>query len=88
MPVYRIAAIRPDGQDADRCIDALRIEGTLWPIDTVIDWIRSGAHDFWIKAKEGRIAVVVAEHPQSGRLFLTTEGESFPPHRLLALRRA
>lgn len=86
MRDYQITAIRPDAQDADRRIDGLQIEGTVWPIDKVIGWIRSGTHSFWIKAGDQRVRVIVARHWFSGRYFLTTEGEGFPPNSLLALR--
>lgn len=67
-------------------IDALRIEGTLWPIDKVIDWIRSGTHNFWVEVSGKRVRVITARRWVSGSWFLTTEGEGFPPNRLLALR--
>lgn len=88
MPDYQISAIRRDSHDADRRIDALRIEGTLWPTDKVIEWIRSGTHSFWVKVGDRRIPVVVGRHWTSGRYFLTTEGDGFPPTVLLALRHA
>jgi hypothetical protein len=83
---YQITAIRPDAQDVDRRIDGLQIEGTIWPIDKVIDWIRTGTHEFWVKSGAGKVRVIVARHWLSGRYFLTTEGEGFPPNVLLALR--
>lgn len=46
MPTYQVTAVRPDERDLDRRIDALQIEGTLWPIDKVIDWVRTGVHHF------------------------------------------
>lgn len=88
MPEYQISAIRPATEDADRRIDALRIEGTLWPIDKVIEWIRSGTHRFWVKVGDRRVRVVVGRHWTSGHYFLTTEGEGFPPTILLAMRHA
>lgn len=86
MRDYQITAIRPDPHDTDRLIDGLQIEGTIWPIDKVIGWIRSGTHRFWIKVDEKRVPVIVARRWMAGRHFLTTELEGFPPHRLLALR--
>ncbi len=86
MREYQITAIRPDAQDVDRRIDGLQIEGTIWPIDKVIDWIRTGTHAFWVKSGAGKVRVIVARHWLSGRYFLTTEGEGFPPTVLLALR--
>lgn len=86
MRNYHITAIRPDSQDADRGIDGLQIEGTIWPIDTVIGWVRAGTHRFFVKVGDQRVRVIVERHWLSGRYFLTSEGEGFPPHALLALR--
>ncbi|MDO9361888.1 MAG: DUF3892 domain-containing protein [Sphingopyxis sp.] len=86
MREYQITAIRPDAQDVDRRIDGLQIEGTIWPIEKVIGWVRDGTHAFWVKADAGKVRVIVARHWMSGRYFLTTEGEGFPPNALLALR--
>ena len=86
MPDYRITAICPDDADVDRRIDGLMIEGTVWPIDKVIHWIRSGTHSFWVQVAERRVRVIVARHLLSGIHFLTTEGDGFPPNNLLALR--
>lgn len=86
MREYQITAIRPDAQDADRRIEGLQIEGTIWPIEKVIEWTRSGTHRFWVMSGAGKVRVIVARHWLSGRYFLTTEGEGFPPNALLALR--
>lgn len=86
MREYQITAIRPDPQDVDRRIEGLQIEGTIWPIDKVIDWVRSGTHHFWAMSPTGKVRVIAARHWRSGQYFLTTEGEGFPPNVLLALR--
>lgn len=86
MPTYQVTAVRPDERDLDRRIDALQIEGTLWPIDKVIDWVRTGLHHFWVKVDDRRVPVVLRRHWVSGCYYLTTEGDSFPPNNLLALR--
>ncbi|SEH12541.1 Protein of unknown function [Sphingopyxis sp. YR583] len=83
---YRVTAVRLDGSDADRCIDALQIEGTLWPIDKVIEWIRNDVHALWIEVEGRRVALVAARHWVSGVWYLTSEGGGFPPDELLALR--
>ncbi|WP_194954898.1 hypothetical protein [Sphingopyxis solisilvae] len=86
MRNYEITAIHAGPHDPDRLIDSLLIEGTLWPIEKVIDWLRTGPHGFFVKAATGRARVIAARHWTSGRWFLTTEGQDFPPHDLLALR--
>lgn len=86
MRYYQITAIRAWPYDPDRLIDSLLIEGTLWPIEKVIEWVRSGPHGVWIQANGERVRVIAARHWTSGRWFLTTEGLSFPPAALLALR--
>ena len=85
MSDYQITAIRPDGRDRDRRIDAVRVGTTLHPIDQVIEWIRTGVHRFWVSAKGRSVWVIVGRHPQSGRYYLTTEGDGFPPNNLLNL---
>lgn len=87
MSDYQITAIRPDGTDADRRIDAVQINGNLVPIDSVIGWIQSGEHRFWVHAQGLSVWVVVGRHPHSGRYYLTTEGDGFPPNNLLSLQR-
>ena len=87
MSDYQITAIRLDGNDIDRRIDAVQVNGTLFPIDTVIGWIKSGEHRFWVHAQGRSVWVVVGRHPQSGRYYLTTEGDGFPPNNLLSLPR-
>lgn len=87
MREYEITAIRPDHEDVHRRIEGLKIEGTIWPIDKVIEWVRAGRHRFWVQGKEGRVPVIVGRHWASGHYFLTTEGCGFPPEELLALRR-
>ncbi|KTE25546.1 MULTISPECIES: DUF3892 domain-containing protein [unclassified Sphingopyxis] len=87
MSDYQITAIRPDGNDTDRRIDAVQINGTLFPIDRVIGWIQSGEHRFWVLAQARSVWVMVGRHTQSGRYYLTTEGDGFPPNNLLNLPR-
>jgi hypothetical protein len=86
VPTYQVTAIRADGNDIYRRIEALQIEGTLWPIDKVIDWTRTGVHHFWVQVDEHRVPIILRRHRVSGRYYLTTEGGGFPPNHLLALR--
>jgi len=85
MATYRITHIRPDGRDADRRIDAVRIGDSVFRIDDVINWIRTGAHRFYVEVHNRSVWVVADQHRTSGRWYLTTEGDGFPPNNLLAL---
>ena len=85
MADYQITHTRKYGADADRRIDALKIGNTVYPIDQVIDWINSGQHRFWVAVQSRSVWVEVRQHSTSGRSFLTTERDGFPPNNLLAL---
>lgn len=91
MTDYRVTCIKPDGADTDRRID--RLGGTynqtqVWndTIDAVIQAIGNG-HTFWVSVNGYRVAVVRKVHPTSGRWYLTTEADGFPPNNLLSLPR-
>ncbi|MFP5328541.1 MAG: DUF3892 domain-containing protein [Alphaproteobacteria bacterium] len=85
MVDYHITCIRRDSSDFDRRIDAVGVSGHLYPIDQVINWIRTGAHRFWIIAQGKSVWVVVRRHPTSGRDYLATKNDGFPPNNLLSL---
>ena len=87
MATYQVTCIKPDGADADRRIDRLGGPSFNDTIDNVINAILSGAHNFYTSAGGRTVAVVVKRHPTSGRYYLTTEGDSFPPNNLLQLPR-
>lgn len=55
MRHYQITAIRAWPHDPDRLIESLLIEVTLWPIEKVIEWVRSGPYGFWVQAKDERV---------------------------------
>lgn len=84
MSVHQITHSRKDGRDADRRIDALAFGGYVYPIDTIIAWIESGVHTFYVLVWGRRVAVVVRRHSNL-RKYLTTEGDGFPPNNLLNL---
>ncbi len=77
-----------DGPDADRRIDKLGGNFTPTPValDTMIGWIDKG-HTFWTEVGGYRADIIVKQHPQSGRRYLTTEGDGYPPNNLLKLPR-
>lgn len=87
MTDYRVTCIKPDGADVDRRID--RLGGPDWndSIDNVIRFIKSGAHRFWTSVGGKSVWIIVTTHPTSGRDYLTTEGDGFPPNNLLSLPR-
>ncbi|MCO4092865.1 MAG: DUF3892 domain-containing protein [Sphingorhabdus sp.] len=89
MSTYQITCIRRDGRDADRRIDRLggiRPDGGGWndTIDAVIQSIETG-HRFWTTALGKAVWVEVRRHPVSGRKYLATENDGFPPNNLLSL---
>lgn len=85
MADYRITHSRKDSSDADRRLDGFQIEGRYYDIDQVIDWIWNRAHRFWVSVQGQSVWVEVRQHSHSGRKFLTTEGDGFPPNNLLNL---
>jgi len=85
MADYQVTCIRRDGTDADRRIDRLGGPGWNDTIDNVINAIQTRTHQFWTTAGGKSVWVVVRKHPQSGRLYLATENDGYPPNNLLSL---
>ncbi|MEP6265263.1 MAG: DUF3892 domain-containing protein [Erythrobacter sp.] len=85
MADYRITHSRKDGADADRRLDGFQIDDSYFEIDQIINWILNREHRFWVSANGKSVWVEVRRHSQSGRHFLTTEGDGFPPNNLLSL---
>ena len=85
MGTFRITHTRKDGADADRRIDAVMVEGRVYPIDDIINWIRRREHSFYVQVWGRTVNVLAQIHPTSRRWFLTTEGDGFPPNNLLSL---
>lgn len=85
MADYRITHSRKDGADTDRRLDGFQIEGEYYPIDQVINWILNRGHWFWVSVDGRSVWVEVRQHAASGRNFLTTESDGFPPNNLLKL---
>lgn len=87
---HQVLCHKPDNADSDRRIQGiggLNADGTRWylPIDDAIRHIQSGTYAFYVAVRGHRVNVIVARHPTSGRLYLTTEGDGFPPNNLLSL---
>ena len=81
---------KPDNADADRRIQGIggvNANTTRWylPIDDAINGILSGKWDFFVEVRGRRVKVIVEKNAKSGRLYLTTEGDGFPPNNLLNL---
>ena len=91
MSDVRVTCIKRDGADADRRIDRLggpQPDGDgNWnqSIDDVINYIRNGTHRFWTSVSGKSVWLQVKQHPTSGRYYLTTQGDGFPPNNLLSL---
>lgn len=91
MADYQVDCINRDGSDPDYRIDALggpKPDGTgRWKdtIDRVIDFIERDIHDFWTSVDGDSAWIVVRVHPTSGRKYLATENDGFPPNNLLSL---
>lgn len=85
MSDYQVTCIRRDGADTDRRIDRLGGPGWNDSIDNVIGFIERGEHRFWTVAQGKSVWVVVRRHPQSGRKYLATENDGYPPNNLLSL---
>lgn len=85
MGRYRITHTRKDGADADRRIDAVMVDGRVYPIDDVIGWINRREHSFYVEVQGRTVDVITDQHPQSRRWYLTTIGDGFPPNNLLSL---
>lgn len=93
MPdLVRVSCHVPDNADADRRIQGIggvNPNGSNWylPIDNAIQAIRDRKWDFYVEVGGRRVAVIVEQHAQSKRFYLTTEGDGFPPNNLLRLPR-
>ena len=91
MADYRVTCIRRDGSDTDRRIDRLggpKPDGSgNWndTIDRVIKFIQDGTHRFWTNVGGKSVWIAVKKHPTSGRLYLATESDGYPPNNLLSL---
>jgi hypothetical protein len=85
MADYQITHSRKDGADSDRRLDGFLIGGQYFTIDQIIAWIVKREHRFWVAVGGRSVWVEVRQHASSGRNFLTTEGDGFPPNNLLKL---
>ena len=90
MDTYQVTCIKRDGADIDRRIDGIGgvSNQKRWylAIDDAISWIETGKAGFYTSVDGKSVWVIVKVHPESGRKYLTTEGDSFPPNNLLNLQ--
>ena len=90
---HRVTCTKKDGADADRRIDgiggatgAVNTNGPWYlPIDKAIASIKKGEFEFYVLVDNRQVNVVVRSHPTTGREYLTTEADGFPPNNLLKL---
>ena len=85
MANIQVTCHTPDNNDPDRRIQGLGGRGWWKSIDTLISEIQNGVNQYWTVAAGQSVWVVVKQHPHSGRLYLTTEVDGFPPNNLLKL---
>ncbi len=89
MGDYRIDCTTKDGPDPDYRIDGfggVNADATRWylSLDDLLAWIDRG-HTFWVMVAGKRVNVIAMRHPRSGRRYVTTEADGFPPNNLLNL---
>lgn len=89
---HQVTCTKKDGADPDRRIDGIggstgSAAGGPWylKIDAAIAGIENGTYEFWVSVGDRSVWVIVKVHPTSGRKYLTTEGDGFPPNSLLSL---
>lgn len=87
---HQVHCHKPDNADVDRRIQGIggvNPDGTRWylTIDQAIADITSKKYAFYVEVQRRRVEVVVKRHPTTQRLYLTTEGDGFPPNNLLSL---
>lgn len=87
MGQFQITCITRDRNDPDFRIDEVGIaQGNIYSIDTVIGWIQSDEHEFWVTANGRSAWVGVRQHPTSKRYYLSTEPDGHPLNNLASLR--
>lgn len=85
MADFQVTCIRRDGKDADRRIDRLGGPSFNDTIDNVIRFINARTNQYWTIANGISVWIVVRRHPTSGREYLATTADGYPPNNLLSL---
>lgn len=81
----QITHVRPDGRDLDRRIDAVLAGGIAWTVDQVIAAIETREASFFVSVQFQYVDVEVRRHAMSGRKYIATVNDGFPPNNLLNL---
>lgn len=81
---YQVTHSKKDGPDPDYRIDALAGSGWRNTIDQTLASIDAG-HTFWVSVSGRRVEVIPMRHTKSGRRYVTTQADGFPPNNLLSL---
>lgn len=86
---HQVTCHTPDNSDPDRRLQGIggrNPNGSNWylPIDDAIRKIETGVYEFYVVVSGRQVEVVVRRHA-SGRKYLTTEADGFPPNNLLNL---
>jgi hypothetical protein len=90
MATFQITRTKKDGPDPDYRIDAFEsfdVATGRWyrdTIDSLLNSIDAGNVNF-VEVQGRRVRVVPKVHSRSGRRYVTTEGDGFPPNNLLRL---
>ncbi|MCB2058737.1 MAG: DUF3892 domain-containing protein [Novosphingobium sp.] len=83
----QITHVRPDGNDLDRRIDAVLAGGVAWTVDQVIHAIEYRTASFFVMVHFQSVDVVVRVHSYTGRKYIATRSDGYPPNNLLNLPR-
>lgn len=86
---HQVRCHKPDNNDLDRRIQGIggvNPDKANWylGIDEAIRKIEDKTYEFYVVVSGREVKVIVGVRP-SGRKYLTTEPDSFPPNNLLAL---
>jgi hypothetical protein len=83
--MYNVNCHVPDNSDADRRMQGIGGPGWYKAVDDVIRCIDNGDM-FYVNVGGRQVRVITGRHA-SGRRYITTEGDGFPPNNLLRLPR-
>ena len=81
---YEVRCHVPDQEDRDGRIKGLGGAGWFKTVDDVMKCLRNG-DEFVVQVGGQSVQVIYKQHYLSGRWFVTTEQDSFPPTNLLHL---
>lgn len=89
MAEFQIICTKKDGADPDYCIDAFGSVGSDGKryTDTLASLLASidSGNTNYVMVHGRRVEVLPMKHPRTGRRYVTTEADGFPPNNLLKL---